>query len=397
MIDKKGRHSKGETIMKNGFHKLLKSILVIMVMISLNDIIIFGVIEKNYELENENITELVKAEKNVNEVELDNEEDQEEFEIIEQNDDETGTLAVIDDSKDIQSSSINSNTNLEQRTNVIELAEFDDTDQNSTVTNTACVTNKNNLNSSEINSIRQNLITSVNESREDSSVNVSVSESSSLDKTSQIRSQEIIVDWSHERPNGSNWETVLFENGVSSSGLKAGEDLAKISVSAKSSYSQSFLHSLSNAIHTALMNSPTHKKVILNQNYQQIGVGITSKVVNGKLNIYVTEHFKNNSTSVTKTKGTSLFSIKSMKNGFTVKWVKQANQTNGYQIQYSKSSKFSSGNKSVNITKNTTISKTIKNLSAGKKYYVRIRTYRKANGKTYYSGWSSVKSVTTKK
>ena len=32
-----------------------------------------------------------------------------------------------------------------------------------------------------------------------------------------------------------------------------------------------------------------------------------------------------------------------------------------------------------------------------KTYYVRIRTYKKVSGKTYYSGWSSVKKVKIKK
>ena len=39
-------------------------------------------------------------------------------------------------------------------------------------------------------------------------------------------------------------------------------------------------------------------------------------------------------------------------------------------------------------------SKTIK--AAKKKYYVRIRTYKIANGKKVYSAWSKVKSVKTK-
>ena len=33
----------------------------------------------------------------------------------------------------------------------------------------------------------------------------------------------------------------------------------------------------------------------------------------------------------------------------------------------------------------------------GKKYYVQVRTYKKAAGKTYYSGWSKAKTVRAKK
>ena len=84
----------------------------------------------------------------------------------------------------------------------------------------------------------------------------------------------------------------------------------------------------------------------------------------------------------------------------TVKWKKQATQTTGYEIQYSKSSKFTNS-KIATVKKNTATSKTIKKLSAKKKYYARIRTYKtvKVNGKAtkLYSNWSKAKSVTVKK
>ena len=35
-------------------------------------------------------------------------------------------------------------------------------------------------------------------------------------------------------------------------------------------------------------------------------------------------------------------------------------------------------------------------LKSKKKYYVRIRTYTKADGSKYYSAWSAAKTVTTK-
>ena len=99
-------------------------------------------------------------------------------------------------------------------------------------------------------------------------------------------------------------------------------------------------------------------------------------------------------------KGTSVSKVKAAKKGFKVTWKKQATQTTGYQVQYSTSSKFKSA-KTVTISKNKTISKSVSKLSAKKKYYVRVRTYKtvKVNGKNVklYSGWSKAKSVTTKK
>ncbi len=99
-------------------------------------------------------------------------------------------------------------------------------------------------------------------------------------------------------------------------------------------------------------------------------------------------------------KGTSVSKVKAAKKGFKVTWKKQAIQTTGYQVQYSTSSKFKSA-KTVTISKNKTTSKSVSKLSAKKKYYVRVRTYKtvKIGGKSVklYSGWSKAKSVTTKK
>jgi arabinan endo-1,5-alpha-L-arabinosidase len=95
-------------------------------------------------------------------------------------------------------------------------------------------------------------------------------------------------------------------------------------------------------------------------------------------------------------KGTSISSLTAKSKGFVVKWKKQTTGTTGYQIQYSTSNKFNSA-KTVIVSKNSTVSKTVTKLKAKKKYYVRIRTYKTISGKKYYSSWSSAKSVTTKK
>lgn len=81
---------------------------------------------------------------------------------------------------------------------------------------------------------------------------------------------------------------------------------------------------------------------------------------------------------------------------------KQAVQTTGYKIVYSTDKKFTKKTtKTAVIGKNKTVSPTVSKLKAGKKYYVRIRTYKtiKANGKTkkLYSAWSKIKTVTTYK
>ena len=116
----------------------------------------------------------------------------------------------------------------------------------------------------------------------------------------------------------------------------------------------------------------------------------------------VTVKLKNNySGSITVSykiipKGTTVSKLTPASKAFTVSWKKQTTQTSGYQIQYSTSSTFKSGNKTVTVTPNSIASKKITKLEAKKKYYVRVRTFKTAGGKKYYSGWSDAKAVTTR-
>ena len=121
-------------------------------------------------------------------------------------------------------------------------------------------------------------------------------------------------------------------------------------------------------------------------------VGIATAIIKFKGNYEGTKKL----TFTIKPKGTSLNKVSAGKKKFKASWKKQKTQTTGYELQYARNSNFTSGKK-VKITKNKTTSSTIKNLKAKKKYFVRIRTYKKANGKTYYSGWSKSKNVKTKK
>ena len=93
---------------------------------------------------------------------------------------------------------------------------------------------------------------------------------------------------------------------------------------------------------------------------------------------------------------TSVSNVKSKAAGkMTVKWKKNTSIT-GYQIQYSLKKSFK-GKKTATISKKAKTGRTIKGLKKGKRYYVRIRTYKKIGGKKYYSAWSKVKSVKIKK
>lgn len=82
------------------------------------------------------------------------------------------------------------------------------------------------------------------------------------------------------------------------------------------------------------------------------------------------------------------------KKKFTVQW-KKDKKADGYQVQYSTDKKFKKNVKSVNVSKKNTKA-TVKKLKKGKTYRVRMHSYKKINGKKYYSGWGKVKSVKVK-
>ena len=93
---------------------------------------------------------------------------------------------------------------------------------------------------------------------------------------------------------------------------------------------------------------------------------------------------------------TKLSSVKnSASKSMKVAWKKNAAVT-GYQVQYSTASNFK-GAKAVTVKKAATTSTTVKKLTKGKKYYVRVRTYKQVGNKNYYSAWSASKNVTIKK
>lgn len=75
---------------------------------------------------------------------------------------------------------------------------------------------------------------------------------------------------------------------------------------------------------------------------------------------------------------------------------KKTKGASGYQIQYSTEKTFKSA-KSVKVKSAKTTSKTIKNLTKGKTYYVRIRTVKTVGGNNFYSKWSGYRTVKVKK
>lgn len=104
--------------------------------------------------------------------------------------------------------------------------------------------------------------------------------------------------------------------------------------------------------------------------------------------------YKNNYSAVKKLSTPTVQSVKKGSKRITVNFSRSFYAT-GYQIQYSTSKKFKG--KSVKKVSTKNLSKTIKSLKGRTKYYVRVRAYKKIDGKTVYSSWSEISSVTTKK
>lgn len=115
----------------------------------------------------------------------------------------------------------------------------------------------------------------------------------------------------------------------------------------------------------------------------------------GDINIY--SDFSSIFVACTMPKSTSIKTIGTKSKSITITWAKVS--CTGYQIQYSTSKDMK--NAKVITASASSTSKKIQSLTKGKRYYIRIRPYKKykkTNGKTYYSygGYSAKKSIIVK-
>ena len=90
---------------------------------------------------------------------------------------------------------------------------------------------------------------------------------------------------------------------------------------------------------------------------------------------------------------TKINKISASKKALTIKWTKVKN-ADGYEITYSTNKNFTKAKKLT--AKKTATSATIKKLTSKKKYYVKMRSYKKSGGKKIYSHYCAVKSVKVK-
>ena len=127
------------------------------------------------------------------------------------------------------------------------------------------------------------------------------------------------------------------------------------------------------------------------------GCGIATLTISTKATANYTAAKKEIRLTVAPKKVSNVSVKNTKKNTLTLSWKKNKEAT-GYSIAYSTSSKFRSSKTTVkNISKNTTTSYQISNLSKNKTYYIRIRAYKKSGGQKVYSSYSSVKKIKTAK
>ena len=123
----------------------------------------------------------------------------------------------------------------------------------------------------------------------------------------------------------------------------------------------------------------------------------------GKTEITVTASLKGKKTTVLKIPVSitpirqSVLALKSSKSRQMIVSWKKDTRAAGYQIMYSTDKKFRKNVKTVNIKKYKTTHCTVKKLARNKRYYVRVRSYKKVSGGKLYGSWSSTKNVKIKK
>lgn len=316
-----------------------------------------------------------------------------------------------------------------------------------------------NLNDKELTKVKDSLVNKINLERT-SHNNIKLDKDSLLSKSATLRAKEIVTKYSHIRPNGKSFLTSLTSVGINSTRLNAGECLAKYTINAENSYNDTKLNQISNNIHRVLMNSSIHQSVILDKRYSKVNVGIYSQMKEGRVTLYIVEHFKNdNRKEITSLKistpQTAIYTGKQIKPSVTLKDnTKLLKNGIDYTLSYEKNKSIGkatikitgkgnykgsvtksfhivpktistptlkAGKKSISIkykkvtgasgyqiaysrnkssgfkyVSTTSLSKVIGRLSSNKTYYIKVRAYKTVNKVNYYGGFSSLKSLKVK-
>ncbi len=145
-----------------------------------------------------------------------------------------------------------------------------------------------NLNSAEIEVFRSKLYSSINAYRK-SNKRKTLSKNTTLQKSATLRAKEVVKKWSHTRPNGLRCFTAFAT--YRKTGVTNGENLAKVTFSAKKSYNKDYLNRAVQGMMKKLKSSQTHRNVMLNNVYSKYGIGITVKKSGNTITVYSVQHY----------------------------------------------------------------------------------------------------------
>ena len=134
---------------------------------------------------------------------------------------------------------------------------------------------------------------------------------------------------------------------------------------------------------------PAQDYIVVYKNNTNVGTAEVTITGKGLYKGAVTKNYRIVPRNVKK------FKVKGKKKAILVKWTRQKDQVTGYQVQYSLKSNFK-GAKAKRVKQNKAKSLTIGKLKSKKKYYIRIRTYKKIGTAYYYSPWSKKRSIKTR-
>ncbi len=122
---------------------------------------------------------------------------------------------------------------------------------------------------------------------------------------------------------------------------------------------------------------------------RKIGTATVTVTGKGNYNGKATASFRINPRRV------ALSRLVAGKESLTVNWKKESG-IDGYEIEYSLKESFKDAEKKI-VRDPKTTEYEIRNLNGNRTYYVRIRAYRKVDGKKYVSAWSKARSAKTEK
>jgi uncharacterized protein YkwD len=114
---------------------------------------------------------------------------------------------------------------------------------------------------SSMTEMRKDVVTLVNQLRASERVSA-LSWDDTLGKAAQVRAEELLVDFSHTRPDGSSYDSILKKMGVKST--RGGENIAMGTYFGPVEVVESW------------SNSKGHRANMLNKGYTKIGVGVAA-------------------------------------------------------------------------------------------------------------------------